>query len=138
MAQSLYCSPDQLQALSLTPAQFDRFNTVNPGCIEAMLLAMSSKADLYLTEQFELPLLEWDAQLSKVVSDMAAYELFISNGLAPMGGNVDQNILKRNQDAIDWLMHVSRKELHPNYQDSSSGQLSAGVYVLSNFPIGFV
>ncbi len=137
MAQSKYCNAEQFLALSVNPAQYDRFNSINPGAIDAMLLAMSSKADLYLTEQFDLPILEWDMQLTKSVSDMTAYELFISNGLAPMDSNADRNIRIRNDEAISWLMHVSRKELHPNYVDSSSSAINAGPFVASNPPVGF-
>jgi phage gp36-like protein len=138
MAQSLYATPQQFQALSVNPQQVARFNEFNPGAIEATLLSMSSRADLFLTEQFVLPLLEYDMNLTQMVCDMAAYQLFITLGLAPIDENADRNIRMRFKDAIDFLTHVSRKELHPNYIDSSTGQQAAGVFVLCNLPVGFV
>jgi len=137
MAQPQYATIEQLVALSLTPASAAKFTT---DAMTANLQAASSRADLYLSSQLELPLSQWDMILTKAVCDIAAKELFSQFGYNPAAGG-DANMQRRFMEAVEWLKQVSKQELrldsNPNYVDSSSGSPKAGPMAISNSPVGF-
>lgn len=138
--QSQYATTDNIQALSITPAMYATFT--NDGQEEAPVIAQlqaaSSLCDMYLSEQFILPVLEWDMQLTKVTCDIAAYYLYVQFGFNP-NSETNKIIEQRYDKAMEWLLKVSRKELHPLYKDSdtSPGDPAAGPFVISDTPVGF-
>lgn len=67
---------------------------------------------------------------------IAAKSLYDRFGYA-YNSPINQLIEKRYQESLDWLLKISREEIHPQYQDSSGSIPSAGAFVLSNPPVGF-
>lgn len=114
VAQSQYASTAQLASLSLTPQAAARYGDV---AMNAALQAASSRADSYLASQFTLPLTSWDMQLTRVVCDMAAFDLARQYGLNPAAP--DFNALKSLFDgSLAWLEQVRTHALTPQYEDS--------------------
>lgn len=136
---SQYADATQIQLLALTPAAYARFESAisgSPGSTIAALQAASAEADGYLTSQFQLPLVQWDMALVRAVCCMAAkslYDQFGYNANAP----IDQLIERRYQQAIEWLSQVAAETVTPAYIDSSGDGEPAGLYVISDQPVGF-
>ncbi len=124
----MYAQPSDLSALSLTPQQAARFGET---AMSASLQAASSLADVYLASQFTLPLQTdpqgWDMQLTRVVCDIAAFNLYRQFGMNPSAP--DFGAVKSLYDnAMDWLKQVAVKSLSPQYVDSggSPGDVEEG------------
>ena len=114
VAQSQYASTAQLASLSLTPQAAARYG--EPSMMSA-LQAASSRADTYLASQFTLPLVSWDMQLTRVVCDMAAFDLARQYGLNPAAPDF-KAIESLFEGAMAWLQQVRTQEITPQYEDS--------------------
>lgn len=138
MAQSVYCTDDQIQKIAITPAAYTRFETASTGCVTAACQAASSIADTYLLSQFTLPLTDWDMSLTMNVGWIAAWILYNSFGYAPMAPG-DDMVAKRYESALEWLGQIRDKKIFPQYLDSSSntGVDEAGDFVISDPAVGF-
>lgn len=133
---SQYATSDQIQTLGITPADYARFEELAPGSVLAALQASSSEADSYLSGQFVTPIQTWDMALVRAVCWMAAKYLFDQLGYNP-GAPADESIEKRYEQAIAWLSKIADKKISPSYVDSSGTTEPAGVYVVSDCPVGF-
>jgi len=139
MAQSLYAQVADLTVLSITTADGSRFGD---DAMLASLQAASSICDSYLVSQFTLPLQVdpqgWDMSLILNVCNIAAYLLFNQFGFAPTAPG-DDLIVKRYNDAIEWLKQIRDKQIFPNFLDSSTntGTDEAGAFIVSDPAVGF-
>lgn len=139
MAQSQYGQISDLEALSITSADGSRFGNT---AMNASLQAASSIADSYLSSQFTLPLKTspqgWDMGLTLHVCNIAAYLLFNQFGFSPVSPG-DDLIVKRYNDALDWLKQVRDGTVFPSYIDASPnpGLDEGGDWIVSDSPIGF-
>jgi phage gp36-like protein len=135
--QSQYATTAQLASLSLTPQAAARYGEA---AMNASLQAASSRADTYLTSQFTLPLTSWDMQLTRVVCDMAAFDLARQYGLNPSAPDF-KAIESLFNGSIDWLVQVREHKLTPLYEDSGSGDSpgsdEGGPFIISDAPVGF-
>ncbi len=86
--------------------------------MNAALQAASSRADSYLASSFTLPLTSWDMQLTRVVCDMAAFDLARQYGMNPAAS--DFLALKSLWDgSVEWLVLVRDEKITPQYEDSA-------------------
>lgn len=131
--QSEYAEKADLISLSVTPEVATQWSD---SAIKLQLQAASSLADVYLRSQFELPLIEWDMSLTKIVCDIAAAGLLEQYGYNP-NAVADGIILKRREDAMKYLRMISEQNINPDFTDSSTGSPEAGPFVLSNSQIGW-
>jgi phage gp36-like protein len=124
VTQSQYATTAQLTALSLTPQAGQRYGDA---AMNAALQAASSRADTYLASQFTLPLTSWDMQLTRVVCDMAAYDLARQYGLNPSAPDF-KAIESLSAGSMGWLQQVRTQEITPQYEDSggSPGNVEEG------------
>lgn len=134
MSQSQYATKADLLALSITP----EFATQLPdAAINLHLQAASSKADLYLHSQFDLPLVSWDAGLTECVCNIAAYTLLCQYGFNPNAPE-NQVIRQRANDSMSLLNDISTQRVTPTYVGTGNATGSAGPFVRkSHSPIGF-
>lgn len=116
VSQSQYATTAQLASLSLTAQAAARYGNAS---MNAALQAASSRADTYLTSQFTLPLTSWDMQLTRVVCDMAAFDLARQYGLNPAAPDF-KAIQSLFDGSLAWLQQVRTQELTPQYEDSGS------------------
>lgn len=79
---------------------------------EAAILAASNEVDGYLRSRWRLPLSSWDASITAATVKLAVYDLLSNRGFNP-GAGADVQIRLRYDDAIAWLVRVSKGELHP-------------------------
>jgi phage gp36-like protein len=143
MAQSQYATDADIQKLAITPAAYQRFEAISPGCVTAALQSASSKADDYLSSQFLLPLKTvpqgWDMGLTETVCWLAAYSLYFKTGFNPSSPDW-QVMTERRKEAMEWLDGIGKKTISPSYSDSSSLSTDAdraGDFVISDPPVGF-
>lgn len=88
--------------------------------MNAALQAASSRADVYLASAFTLPMVSYDMQLTRVVCDMAAFDLARQYGLNPNAP--DFAALKSLFDgSIEFLEQVRDEKLTPQWVDSDGG-----------------
>jgi phage gp36-like protein len=140
LPQAQYAFADDFAAMGVTAAWVQRFG---PAAINAQLKAASSFCDSYLASQFTLPLqLEppgWDMSLTKVVCDIAAYQLSMQYGFNPAAPQ-DDLLVTRYKAAVAWLEAIRDKELFPQWVDSSPAPLTGdegGPWAVSDPPKGF-
>ena len=79
---------------------------------EAAIVAASGEADGYLRSRGRLPLISWDATLTRYVVALAVYDLMSNRGFNP-GQGADVQIRLRYEDAVAWLRRVGKGEIHP-------------------------
>lgn len=84
----------------------------------AQLLKASEDIDSYLRDQFELPLLEWGADIVQRCCDIAAYRLVCLRGFNP---EADGHFQSNSKMAVDWLRDVASGKVVPDVVDSSPG-----------------
>ena len=147
LVQPQYATLAELQALSITPAVYQRFATQanGTGTMTSALQAASSLADGYLASQFTLPLITspqgWGMDLKRCVCDIAAYELYNIYGFAPGAAPGDDMIKVRYANAMDWLTRIADNKIHPQFVDSSTSNSAtdpeAGPYIISDSVVGF-
>lgn len=137
VAQSQYASTTQLISLSITPQAGARYGDV---AMNAALQAASSRADTYLASQFTLPLVSWDMQLTRVVCDLAAFDLARQYGLNPSAP--DFGAYKSLFDgSMGWLQQVRTQEITPQYEDADGAPGNVeegGPFVVSSTTRGYV
>lgn len=100
------------------------------------LEAASRVADSYLQKRFTLPLSTWEHDLRIAVSSIAAYTLLGRKGFRP-GSGVDEMIVTRYTNAIEWLKAVAKGEVEPVIVDASTSLEEAGPLVSTEDPIDF-
>lgn len=100
------------------------------------LEAASRVADGYLKKQFTLPLLTWEHDLRIAVSSIAAYTLLGRKGFRP-GSGVDEMIVTRYTNAIDWLEAVAEGKVEPVLTDSTSTLEECGPLASTEDPVDF-
>ncbi len=105
-----YATPAELDQLALPP---DVARDVTDADKTAALEAASRLADSYLAAAgYAVPLTSWGDDLKGVVCAIAAFDLAVSVGLAPEGGETSNLYLKR-RDALRWLERLARGEVRP-------------------------
>lgn len=130
VTQSQYAQEADFTSLSVSAQQAARFGPVS---IVAALKAASSRADSYLASAFVLPLTSWDMQLTRVVCDMAAFDLYRQYGLNPSAPDF-KALESLYAAAIEWLALVRDGKLTPQYEDSGgspSNMEEGGPFVIT-------
>lgn len=104
-----YATVEDLKAISLPPKVVE---SVTSEAAEAALEHASRLADSYIGTRFRLPIAAWEADLTKVVCDIAAYGLMKRRGWNPGVADAEQ-IRLGYDDAVMWLKHVSQGVTSP-------------------------
>ncbi len=78
----------------------------------AALATASAYADTKLAGRYPLPLLTWDASITRHVCYLAAFDLISTRGFDP-GGGADTIFMLRNNMAIKFFDDVERQNTHP-------------------------
>jgi phage gp36-like protein len=69
--------------------------------------AASALAESHVKKRYTAPLTAWGLDLRRAVCHIASYDLLCQRGFNPQRG-ADQVILKRHDDAMNWLRDVAR------------------------------
>lgn len=80
--------------------------------IDAALAAASRTVDSYLAKRYPVPLATWGDDITRIVVDLAQYDILARRGFRP-GSGADEIVVKRREDAIEWLKLVSKKVVEP-------------------------
>jgi hypothetical protein len=144
MAQSQYATDADIQKLAITPAAYQRFEAISPGCVTAALQSASSKADDYLSSQFILPLTivpqGWDMGLTRDGVLARGIQPLLQDRIQPQFSRLAGDDGAPKREAMEWLDGIGKKTISPNYSDSSSLSTDsdrAGDFVISDPPVGF-
>lgn len=96
---------------------------IDPAVQQAAIDAASAVVDSFLRARYKLPLSAWGVDITRTTAVLAVYDLLVTRGYNPAAG-ADINIKLRHDDAMLWLLHVSRQDVHPDVtptQDQAPG-----------------
>ena len=82
------------------------------GQINAALKVASRFADSYLAKRYTVPLETYGEDIKRCVIDIAQFDIMARRGFRP-GSGADEIIIKRRDDAVDWLRQVAKKLVEP-------------------------
>ena len=115
----MYATAAELDALALPPDVTGQATTEEK---EAALEAASALADSYLRQAgYTVPIATPGDDLKNAVCEIAAYNLAVSKGLSPEGGEVS-NLYLRKREAIRWLERVAAGKAALEGQDAAGGE----------------
>lgn len=92
--------------------------------IEAALSYASRFADSYFVKRYPVPLVTYGEDVKRIIIDIAQYDLMAYRGFRP-GSGADEIIVKRRDDALDWLKLVARKEVEPTSVTEATPEIAA-------------
>ena len=106
---------------------------------EDAIAAASGTVDSYLRAQFVMPIKSWGREVTRIVCQIATYDLLITRGYNPEAG-ADGQIEKRADQALAWLNLVAAGKAFPDVVDSGGGiegQASTRARVVSDASRGY-
>lgn len=85
----------------------------------------TARADSYMSDRYQMPLLAWDAAVTQMTAYVACYLLMDLVGWAPQAG-ADTNVRSRYYEAVGypdrpgsgWFPGVARQAIHPDVTPS--------------------
>lgn len=98
-----YASPSDLTKYGLPAEAFTGVTAVEQDALDAA----SALAESFIKKRYTTPLTAWGLDLRRAVCHIASYDLLCTRGFNPQRG-ADQVILKRHDDAMNWLRDVAR------------------------------
>lgn len=122
-----YATIQDLLNYSLNPQVVSNYAFTEPSMMVA-LLAASAEINSYLTSQQILPLTAWDAKITQVCCDIAAYRLYKQYGYDP-DAIQNSNIRACYNQAMEWLNKVADQMIIVKYPDSDPSPMKAGPFV---------
>lgn len=98
--------------------------------------AASAEAYGYFRSRGQGTLVSWDTTVTKMVCQIAAYDLMCTVGFNPSQG-ADQNYVMRATNARLWLRQVGKGEVTPDLVFAVDKALASMPQVISRPPIGW-
>ncbi len=110
---------------------------VDPGVVNAQLIAASAMMDSYFNGRYALPLLSWDQSVTMNCCFIAAWLVMSkSRGYNPDNPS-DVTVRASYDDAIAWCNGVQRQAIHPTVTQSASNTNFALPIVTTAAPRGW-
>lgn len=94
------------------------FRTQPVTTVDASLQAASDMADGYFRKRFTYPLQSIGSDVKRTVAAIACFDLVSHRGFRPDSGT-DDVIIKRYDDAMSWLLNVSKGLIEPDIVDAT-------------------
>jgi phage gp36-like protein len=113
-----YATRSDFERWGLSPSLAAQAETKAPGAIANALDARSAEADSYFRARYVLPLTAWDANVRRVVCELAALDVLGVAGFNPQGN--DEYFTRRAERALGWLKSVGAKRVHPDVTESGA------------------
>ncbi len=114
----------------------EAFEGLTDDQINKALSWASSKADSYLRKRYNLPMVSWGDDLREAVGMLAAYQLCRRVGFRPSSG-YNEELKDANDEAIDWLLNVSKGLVEIEGADSTPLVDENGSLATSDPPLSF-
>lgn len=98
------------------------FNGISTGQQDQACIDATGEVDGRISGRYQMPLLAWGAELTKVTAWIAIYNLLAARGFNPTAG-ADQQIMARYYEVVGnpnvpgslgWLDKVQRQSMHPD------------------------
>lgn len=94
--------------------------------INSALAVASRFVDSYLAKRYRVPLETYGEDIKRIVIDIAQYDIMARRGFRP-GSGADEIIIKRRDDAIEWLRMVAKKLVEPTNVTESSPEIATPI-----------
>lgn len=119
---SQYATEQQFRDLGLSDGALEE---VTSSVIDLHLEMASGLADSYISNRYAVPVSPIPAALTRVVVDIAVYEILLRRGYNPE--TYDTNYRLRYEDAIKWLEAIYQRAADlPGVPETGVGDLSTG------------
>ena len=123
--------------LALLGAAARAFADVDPEVMDAALLAASEEADGYFASRHTTPMVSVDSATKKAVCAIACWSVIGNRGFK-LNAGADAVFRLNYEDAITWLLRVSRGEITPRVVEAAPAQVPfSGPRVISRPLRGF-
>lgn len=107
--------------------------SVSPANKAWAIAAASAEMDGYFRARYSAPLETWSADVSLWCAKIAVYYLMTMRGYRPEAGS-DELIRLGYDDAVRWLVRVSRQEVTPNVTIQNAAPAGGQAFTTSACP----
>lgn len=104
--------------------------------LTAAIAWASDEVDGYLAKRFTLPLVTVSTDIKRRTAIIASFYLLTRRGFKP-GAPLNEMIVKMYDDAIEWLLRVSKGDITPTCVDSTPDVDEEGSLMASGPKISF-